>query len=120
ERNPYRLLAYTSLQERATQVAHANTGRLAREHEPTIAHILERVASDEARHHAFYRAAFKGLIERDPAGALNVALSVVSNFSTPGHTIPGYDAMADVVYKSGIYGPRDYQRIVEELLALEY
>lgn len=116
ESNPYRLLAYTSLQERATQVAHGNTGRMAREYDPAIANILDKVSSDEARHHAFYRGVFQGIVELDPNGALDAALAVISSFSMPGHTMPGYDAMAEVVYKSGIYGPWEYKTIVEEVL----
>lgn len=116
ESSPYRLLAYTSLQERATQVAHGNTGRMAREYDPTIADILDKVSSDEARHHAFYRGVFNGIVELDPNGALEAALAVISSFSMPGHTMPGYDEMADVVYRSGIYGPWEYKGIVEEVL----
>lgn len=116
ERNPYRLLAYTSLQERATQIAHSNTGKVAGNYEPLIQSILEKVSSDEARHYAFYRSVFKGILATDPDGALEAALSVIANFNMPGHTIPGYDDMAEVVYRSGIYGPREYKTIIEELL----
>ena len=56
--SPYRLLAYTSLQERATQVSHANTARLAGAEEPLLQKVLARLAGDEARHCAFYRDAF--------------------------------------------------------------
>ena len=116
ENNPYRLLAYTSIQERATQIAHANTGRIAGQYEPLIQRILDKVSSDEARHYAFYRGVFKAILEADPDRALNAALSVVTAFNMPGHTIPGYDDMAAVVYRSGIYGPREYKAIIEELL----
>ena len=34
----------------------------------------------------------------------------------PGHKIPGFDAMAEVVAQAGIYGPADYRRIVQQLL----
>ncbi len=70
ERDPYRLLAYTSLQERATQ-------------------------------------------ER----ALYALLKVMPALAMPGHTIPNYDLMSEVVRRGDIYGPRHYQKIVEELLA---
>ena len=32
----------------------------------------------------------------------------------PGHNMPGYDHMSDVVRRAEIYGPRNYQAIVEE------
>jgi len=41
--DPYRVFVYTSLQERATQVSHANTGKFASEYEPTIGTVLQNV-----------------------------------------------------------------------------
>jgi acyl-[acyl-carrier-protein] desaturase len=32
----------------------------------------------------------------------------------PGVTMPGFKELADVIRRSGIYGPRDYLRIVQE------
>lgn len=116
QQDPYRLLAYTSLQEKATQIAHANTGRTCAAYEPKIQRILAHIAGDESRHYAFYRACFGGILERDPNRALQSLLKVMPALAMPGHTMPGYEHMADVVRRSGIYGPRDYQRIVEELL----
>lgn len=40
DRDPYRVFVYTSLQERATQVSHANTGKLAGASEPLIGEVL--------------------------------------------------------------------------------
>lgn len=114
--DPYRLLAYTSLQERATQAAHANTGKLAAKYEPLIQRILGRVAADESRHFQFYRDAFIGLLEVDPTRAMESALKVMPRLAMPGHTIAGYVDMADVVYRSGIYGPREYRKVVSECL----
>jgi acyl-[acyl-carrier-protein] desaturase len=116
QQDPYRLLAYTSLQEKATQVAHANTGRSCAAHEPRIQRILAHVAGDESRHYAFYRAAFGAILARDPNGALYSLLKVMPALAMPGHSITNYDHMADVVRRAGIYGPRHYQKIVEELL----
>ncbi len=115
-RDPYRLLAYTSLQERATQVAHAGTGRKAREYEPLIGDILSAVAGDEARHFVFYRDVFGELLDLDINRALAALLKVAPALTMPGTRIPGFDAMARVVARAGIYGPRDYRRIVKQLL----
>lgn len=116
DRDPYRVLVYTSLQERATQLAHANTGRLAGEQDPTIGFVLHHVAQDEARHFTFYRAAFKEVLCRDPNAALVSAASVMPGIDMPGVNIPQFGDLADIVRRAGIYGPRDYRRIVEELL----
>src|SRR5205085_1503101 len=53
DKDPYRVFVYTTLQERATQVSHANTGQAASEYEPTIGMVLSNVAKEEARHYVF-------------------------------------------------------------------
>jgi acyl-[acyl-carrier-protein] desaturase len=117
ERDPYRLLAYTSLQEKATQVAHANTGRSCAGYEPRIQRVLAHLAGDESRHYLFYRAMFNEILNRDTDRALNSLLKVMPALAMPGHTMPAYEQMADVVRRADIYGPQHYRQIVEELLA---
>lgn len=114
--DPYLLLAYTSLQERATQAAHANTGRLVSKHEPLLQRILGYVAGDESRHFRFYRDAFKALLEVDTSRAMVSALRIMPRLAMPGSTIEGYAEMADVVRRAGIYGPRDYRKVVSQCL----
>ncbi|ULQ48204.1 acyl-ACP desaturase [Flagellatimonas centrodinii] len=117
QRDPYRLLAYTSLQEKATQVSHANTGRLCADVEPTAQRVMAHLAGDEGRHYEFYRACFGEVLARDPNRALQALQSVTLGFAMPGHAIDGFDAMSDLVRRAGIFGTRQYQRIVEELWA---
>lgn len=116
EQDPYRLLAYTSLQEKATQVAHANTGRACAPYEPRIQRVLAHIAGDESRHYLFYRACFTGILERDPSRGLQSLLKVMPALAMPGHTMPGYEHMSEVVRRGGLYGPRHYQEICEDLL----
>lgn len=117
EQDPYRLLAYTSLQEKATQVSHSNTGRLCGAYEPHIQRVLAHISADESRHYAFYRACFGGILQHDPNRALQSLLKVVTGFAMPGHSIPGFDDMSEVLRRANIFGTRQYQKIVEELLA---
>ncbi len=117
-RDPYKLLAYTSLQEKATQRAHGNLARLAASSEPRLQHILSRVAGDESRHHIFYRDAFAMILREDPERALRAAWAVMPNLAMPGHTIPGYNQLSDVVRAAEIYGPLDYCHIVTDLLGI--
>lgn len=114
--DPYRVFVYTSLQERATQVSHANTGRLAGEYEPVIGEVLSNVAKEEARHYVFYRTIFAEVLKRDPDTALESAALVMPAIDMPGINMPHFREMADVIRRSGIYGPRDYLKIVEELI----
>lgn len=116
DRDPYRVFVYTSLQERATQVSHANTGKLAAEYEPTIGVVLQNVAKEEARHYTFYRTVFKAVLERDPNRALDSASKLMPAIDMPGVSMPHFRDLADVVRRAGIYGPRDYLKIVEDLI----
>ena len=117
EQDPYRLLAYTSLQERATQIAHSNTGRVCANYEPKLQRILAHISGDESRHYQFYRAVFGEILDLDTDRALGSLLCVMPALAMPGHTMPGYDHMSEVVRRSDIYGPRHYCKIVEELLS---
>ena len=114
--DPYRLMAYTSLQEKATQISHANTGRLCGQHEPTLQRVLAHLAGDEGRHYQFYRSSFAEILKLDVNPALNALLKVTLGFAMPGHNIAGFDELSEVLRRSGIFGPRQYLKIVEELL----
>jgi acyl-[acyl-carrier-protein] desaturase len=114
DRDPYRVFVYTSLQERATQVSHSNTGKLASQYEPLIGEVLANVAKEEARHYTFYRTVFKEVLARDPNAALESAAKLMPAIDMPGVNMPHFRELADVVRRAGIYGPRDYLKIVEE------
>jgi len=114
DKDPYRVFAYTTLQERATQQSHGETGKLIAEYEPLLAEVLANVASEEARHFTFYRTVFEEILQRDPNEALTSAAHILPSIEMPGHTIPGFREIADIIRRSGIYGPRDYLRIVQE------
>jgi acyl-[acyl-carrier-protein] desaturase len=116
EQDPYRLLAYTSLQEKATQIAHSNTGRQAANYEQRLQRILAHISGDESRHYAFYRSAFAEILAHDPNQALQSLQKVTLGFSMPGHNVTGFTEMSDVISRSDIFGPRQYMKIVEELL----
>src|SRR3982751_2021272 len=77
DKDPYRVFVYTTLQERATQVSHANTGKLAREYEPTIGVGLAHAAKAGARHYSFHPTIFKEVLARDPNRALVSAAEIM-------------------------------------------
>ncbi|HET6576859.1 MAG TPA: acyl-ACP desaturase [Gemmatimonadales bacterium] len=114
DKDPYRVFAYTTVQERATQFSHAETGRIVGEYEPRLSGVLSHVAKDEARHYAFYRSVFELILQRDPNNALHSASFILPAIDMPGVTMPGFKELADVIRRAGIYGPRDYLRIVQE------
>lgn len=116
DKDPYRVFVYTTLQERATQVSHANTGKVASVHEPLIGEVLSNVAKEEARHYVFYRAIFERVLKRDPNRALESAANIMPSIEMPGVNMPHFREMADVIRRAGIYGPREYLKIVEEAM----
>ena len=76
--------------------------------------ILSQVAKEEARHYTFYRTVFEEILKRDPDQALHSASFILPAIDMPGVTMPGFKELADVIRRAGIYGPRDYLRIVQE------
>jgi acyl-[acyl-carrier-protein] desaturase len=116
DRDPYRVFVYTTVQERATQHSHAETGKIIGEYEPRLATVLANVAKEEARHYTFYRTVFEEILQRDPNQALHSASFILPAIDMPGVTMPGFKDLADVIRRAGIYGPYDYLRIVQEQL----
>jgi acyl-[acyl-carrier-protein] desaturase len=116
DKDPYKVFVYTTLQERATQISHKNTGTFAGADEPLLDGILSSIAADEAKHYTFYRNVFKAILEIDPAQALQSAAAIMPAIDMPGFSMPNFRNMADVVRRVGIYGPWDYKRIVEEAI----
>jgi acyl-[acyl-carrier-protein] desaturase len=112
----YAVFVYTTIQEKATQIAHRNTGNQVAHYEPALKRILSKVAGDEARHHNFYREVLSGILQADPKGALKAMLPLFPGIDMPGVAMSSYKLMADVEYRSGIYGPFEYKRIIEELI----
>ena len=58
-------IVYVALQELATRIAHHNTGKLCGD--PAGYEVMKRIASDENRHHLFYRDLATAALERDPS-----------------------------------------------------
>ena len=116
DKDPYRVFVYTSAQERATQISHDGTGRVCGAYEPTLQKILHSIAMDEARHYTFYRSVFSEVLKRDPDEALASAATILPRIDMPGHSLRNFNEYADVVRRSGIYGPRDYISVVEALI----
>jgi acyl-[acyl-carrier-protein] desaturase len=114
--DPYRVFVYTSLQERATQIAHTRTAAMAGQYEPVIEDFLRMVARDEARHFAFYRSVFAEILDRDVDQALASAATVMPLMAMPGGSMPQFRDLAEVASRAGIYTLRDYHGIVQELL----
>ncbi len=118
-------LVYTSFQERATKVSHANVGRLAaKQGDSALDAICRRIAGDEARHEMFYTTLMGHVMDQDPEGGLVTMMSILRRMiSMPGRLMfdgkdPDlFDHFAGVAQRLGVYTAADYARIVEHLVA---
>lgn len=124
--DPLHMLFYTVFQERATQVNYVNLGliakgendreRLAGDVDPVLAQVCRTIAIDEAAHYNFFLEGARLMLYYFPEESIDAMIDVLRHFSMPaGHIIPDYSYFSEVVYKTGVYGPRDYSRDVVKI-----
>ncbi len=104
EKDLLRTLAYVSMQELATRVAHRGTGLASGD--PGLDRLLARVAADENLHMVFYRELFLRALELVPTQALQALVAEVEGFAMPGTGVPGFVRKAALVARAGIYDLR--------------
>jgi acyl-[acyl-carrier-protein] desaturase len=97
----YEALAYLSMQELATRIAHRNTGKLIEDQAGQD--IMLRVGNDENLHFLFYRDLATAALEADPSNMMIGIERAVRNFAMPGIGIENFDALAKEIAKAGIY-----------------
>ena len=97
-------IAYTTLQELATRIAHRNTGLFTQD--PLIEKLTARIATDENLHYVFYRELGKAALEVDPSAMILAISRQVMGFAMPGIDIPEFRAKAIEIAKNGIYDLR--------------
>ena len=98
---PHDGFAYVALQELATRIAHHNTGKLLEDRAGY--EVMKKVASDENRHHLFYRDLVTAALELDPSGMVIAIERQVRTFEMPGTGIMDFEAHAKAIAKAGIY-----------------
>ncbi|MFM9085364.1 MAG: acyl-ACP desaturase [Acidimicrobiia bacterium] len=94
-------LAYLSMQELATRIAHRNTGKLIEDEAGQA--IMLRVGNDENLHYLFYRDLATAALEVAPSEMVIGIERAVRTFAMPGTGIPDFERVARVVAKAGIY-----------------
>jgi acyl-[acyl-carrier-protein] desaturase len=104
-------LAYVSLQELATRIAHDNTGRLLRD--AAGRKIMRRVAADENLHHLFYRDLTTAALAIDPETVVLAIERQVRHFAMPGTGIPDFARHARTIAEAGVY---DFQVHHDQIL----
>jgi acyl-[acyl-carrier-protein] desaturase len=113
---PLRMLFYTVLQERATQVTYVNVGRafngdpgvrLPAERDPAMATVCRTIAIDEAAHYAFFLELSRLNLYYFPGESVEALVAVVRHFTMPArHVIPDYEQFGRVLHEHGVFGRR--------------
>jgi acyl-[acyl-carrier-protein] desaturase len=121
--DPYQAMIYTSFQERATKIAHVNTGKLAdKAGDDVLSRICKTIAGDEARHEKAYKSFMSKIFELDPDGALLAFEKMMKKQITMPALLmsdPEQDNLftrfSVISEKMGIYTTHDYANIISHL-----
>lgn len=98
---PHDGFVYVALQELATRIAHHNTGKLLED--KAGYEVMKKVASDENRHHLFYRDLVTEALKVDPSAMMVALERQVRTFEMPGTGILDFEVHAKAIAKGGIY-----------------
>ena len=113
------LICYVSFQERATQIAHRNTGAHLPKDDKMGRNVLALVAGDETKHYLFYRDLALAAFAIDPSTMMIAAARQVGAFAMPGTGIPSFTRHAVRIAREGIYGLGQYLRdVLDPVLSL--
>ncbi|MDE3008546.1 MAG: acyl-ACP desaturase [Acidobacteriota bacterium] len=106
------MIAYVSFQERATQIAHRNTGAKLPKEDKMGRNVLGLIAGDETKHYLFYRDLTLAAFAIDPSAMTIAVAKQVSTFAMPGTGIPAFTRHAVRIAREGIYGLGQYLKDV--------
>lgn len=108
-------IAYTAIQELATQTFYIRVAEIAESEDPKLARALRRLAKDETLHMAFYRDAVKMHLEVEPNYVYPLAETMMK-FEMPGSGMPNYVERSEVLAAKARFGPPEYYTQVIDAL----
>ncbi len=113
--HPRQMVCYTMIQELATFWNYRNLEKMATQQKDwALVAALRLISVDERVHYNFYRNSVKEWMRHDEAGTVDDLKYVFEHFTMPGKSqIPRYDESAKILAKTGIYGPREYIKLVK-------
>ncbi|MEP7284650.1 MAG: acyl-ACP desaturase [Chloroflexota bacterium] len=112
---PFGTIAYTAIQELATQTFYLRVADFAEAEDPMLSRALRRLAKDETLHMAFYRDAVKMHLEVEP-NYVYVLAEMIMNFEWPGSGMPNYVERVASLADNIDYGPAEYYSQVIDVL----
>lgn len=113
--HPRQMVCYTMIQELATFWNYRNLEKMATQQKDwALVGALRLISVDERVHYNFYRNTVKEWMKLDEAQTVEDLKYVFDHFTMPGRTqIPRYDESARILAQTGIYGPREYVKLVK-------
>ena len=113
--HPRQMVCYTMIQELATFWNYRNLEKMATQQKDwALVAALRLISVDERVHYNFYRNSVKEWMRHDEGGTVEDLKYVFEHFTMPGKSqIPRYDESAKILAKTGIYGPREYIKLVK-------
>ena len=117
--DPLHMSFYVVIQERATQLTYLNVARFSRGEndkpgftdaaDPVLLKVAQTIATDEAAHYNFFLEIARLYLYYYPAQTLDALFDTIKHFAMPAlHLLPDGAEFAEALYRSGIYGGRDY------------
>jgi acyl-[acyl-carrier-protein] desaturase len=118
-----KMLLYTVIQERATQMYYLNVLKVARgqndkpqfaeDADPILAQAALLIAVDEAAHYSFYLEGARLFLYYYPDETLAALVDVLRDFAMPAlDLLPNTDALARTIYEGGVFDGRILSRDV--------
>jgi acyl-[acyl-carrier-protein] desaturase len=126
---PVRMLLYTVIQERATQLNYLNIARIARgesdrpqfagDADPVLLRAATTIAADEAAHYDFFLEGARLYLYYYPEETLRALVDVLRHFVMPAAgLVPDYEGFITALYAGGVFGRRQYgEEVVRPALA---
>jgi acyl-[acyl-carrier-protein] desaturase len=114
----FEALAYLSMQELATRIAHRNTGKLIGDQ--VGQDVMLRVGNDENLHYLYYRDLATAALEADPSNMMIGIERAVRNFAMPGTGIPKFNELARQIAKAGIYDFKVHHEVILEPVVIRH
>ena len=111
-------VAYVTLQELATRIAHRNTGNLMTDE--VGKRIMHKVAADEALHYQFYRDVAKAALELVPNEMMVAIEAEIRDFAMPGTGIPGFAEHKKAIADAEIYNTRIHLEVILEPVVIKF
>lgn len=121
--DPLRMLLYTVIQERATQLYYLNVLKVARgqsdkpqfanDADPVLAQVARAIAVDEAAHYAFFLEGARLFLYYYPEETLTALVEVLRNFAMPAlDLLPDTEKLGKTIYEGGVFDGRILSRDV--------